>query len=30
MTVNVDFLTYLLEKKEHQFDGVMFYDIKKR
>ena len=29
MTVNVDFLTYLLEKKEDQFDGVMFFDIKK-
>ena len=30
MTVNVDFLTYLYEKKEDQFDGVMFYDIKER
>ena len=30
MTVNVDFLTYLLEKKEDQFDGVMFYDINER
>ena len=28
MTVNVDFFTYLYEKKEDQFDGVMFYDIK--
>ena len=29
MTVNVDFLAYLSEKKEDQFDGVMFFDIKK-
>lgn len=28
MTVNVDFLAYLSEKKEDQFDGVMFFDIK--
>ena len=28
MTVNVDFLSYLFNKSEYQFDGVMFYDIK--
>ena len=28
MTVNVDFLSYLFNKSENQFDGVMFYDIK--
>ena len=28
MTVNVDFLAYLSGKKEDQFDGVMFFDIK--
>lgn len=27
MTVNVDFLSYLFNKGEDQFDGVMFYDI---
>ncbi len=30
MTVNVDFLSYLSEKKKNQFDGVMFYNIKER
>ena len=28
MTVNVDFLTYLLENEYKNFDGIMFYDIK--
>ncbi|MAL53294.1 MAG: hypothetical protein CMQ68_04240, partial [Gammaproteobacteria bacterium] len=27
MTVNVDFYSYLFERKEDQFDGVMFYEI---